>query len=233
MLVTPYLCEQPQALIFDMDGVICDTMAYHLQAWDTYIDRTPALQGVDRSKLKTMGGKRNSELLPELLGRSVTETEVLALGQSKDAIFRELIAPELTGLAGILEFLQQATATGLKLGLGTSASQENVDLIMSWNDIGDYFPVRVTEVDVQRGKPDPQCYLLVAERLGVNPENCLVFEDAVAGVEAAWRAGMACWGVLTLHTQGELQAKGASVCIEDFQDHRLQNLLPLAQACIG
>ncbi len=232
MAFAPHVCPQPQALIFDMDGVLCDTMAYHLRAWDTYIDRTPTLSGVDRRKLATMGGKRNCELLPELLGRPVSAAEVEELGRSKDAIFRELIAPELKGLPGILEFLWQAKAAGLKLGLGTSASQENVNLIMSWQNMGDFFPVRVTEVDVQRGKPDPQCYLLVAERLGVAPENCLVFEDAVAGVEAAWRAGMACWGVLTLHSEPELKSRGAGVCIQDFTDSRLRNLLPLAQACV-
>lgn len=232
MAFVPHSCPQPQALIFDMDGVLCDTMAYHLQAWHTYIQRTPALAAVDRAKLATMGGKRNCELLPELLGRPVSQAEVDELGRNKDAIFRELIAPELTGLAGVLEFLKGAKAAGLKLGLGTSASQENVDLIMAWENLGDFFPVRVTEVDVQRGKPDPQCYLLVAERLGVEPEDCLVFEDAVAGVEAAWRAGMACWGVLTLHSEAELIEKGASVCIQDFTDARLGELLPLAQACV-
>lgn len=232
MAFAPHICPQPQALIFDMDGVLCDTMAYHLRAWDTYIDRTPTLAGVDRAKLQTMGGKRNCELLPELLGRSVSPVEVEALGRGKDAVFRELIAPELIGLGGVLKFLQQARLSGLKLGLGTSASQENVDLIMAWENMGDFFPVRVTEVDVQRGKPDPQCYLLVAERLGVAPKDCLVFEDAVAGVEAAWRAGMACWGVLTLHSAAELMEKGASVCIQDFTDPCLEDLLPLAQACV-
>ncbi|AFY61717.1 HAD family phosphatase [Synechococcus sp. PCC 6312] len=232
MAFAPHVCPQPQALIFDMDGVLCDTMAYHVRAWDTYIQCTPALAGVDWAKLHTMGGKRNCELLPELLGRPVSQAEVDELGRSKDAIFRELITPELMGLAGVLEFLKSAKASGLKLGLGTSASQENVDLIMAWENMGDFFPVRVTEVDVQRGKPDPQCYLLVAERLGVEPKDCLVFEDAVAGVEAAWRAGMACWGVLTLHSAAELIEKGAAVCIQDFTDARLGELLPLAQACV-
>lgn len=232
MAYVPHVCPQPQALIFDMDGVLCDTMAYHLRAWEVYIAQTPALAQVDQRKLRTMGGKRNCELLPELLGRPVSPAEVDQLGRSKDAIFRELIAPDLTGLPGVLGFLQQAKLSGLKLGLGTSASQENVDLIMAWENMGDFFPVRVTEVDVQRGKPDPQCYLLVAERLGVAPKDCLVFEDAVAGVEAAWRAGMACWGVLTLHSAAELIEKGASVCIQDFTDPKLEGLLPLAQAWV-
>ncbi|MDG2991194.1 HAD-IA family hydrolase [Candidatus Synechococcus calcipolaris G9] len=205
------------ALIFDMDGVLCHTMPYHIQAWKTYVEQTPELNSeIDIAQLATMGGKRNSELLPELLGRSVSAAEVERWGQGKEAVFRELIRDRLTPLPGLVEFLKQAQREGYKIGLGTSACKENMDAILDGQNLRQFFHTLVMETDVQRGKPDPQCYQLVAERLGVSPQECLVFEDAIAGVQAARNAGMACWGVLTTHSFLELKEAGASHCIEDF-----------------
>ncbi|MBW4549800.1 MAG: HAD-IA family hydrolase [Aphanocapsa sp. GSE-SYN-MK-11-07L] len=214
-----------EAIIFDMDGVLCDTMPYHLKAWDIYVAQTPALAVTQVKDLSRMGGKRNSELLAEVLGRPVTAAEVKQWGGGKEAIYRELIRDQIVWLPGLVDFLRSAEAAGLKLGLGTSACKENTDLILSHQELGRFFAARAIETDVQRGKPDPQVYLLVAERLGVQPAQCLVFEDAVAGVEAAIRAGMTCWGVLTTHTATELAAVGAEVCIQDFTDPRLQALV--------
>ncbi len=223
-----FLAVEPsqRALIFDMDGVICHTMPYHLEAWRVYVDRTPELrQQINLEQLRQMGGKRNAELLPELLGRPVSEAEVQRWGAGKEAVFRELLAPNLELLPGLLPFLKSAKEKGYRLGLGTSACAANVELVLSCAGVGDFFDTVVMEQDVQRGKPDPECYLLVAERLQVLPQHCLVFEDAVAGVIAAVRAGMRCWGVLTTQAEAALQGAGAEVCIEDFTDPRLQWLL--------
>ncbi len=213
------------AIIFDMDGVLCDTMPYHLKAWEIYVAQTPELAVTQIEDLSRMGGKRNSELLAEVLGRPVTEAEVKQWGGEKEAIYRDLIRDQIVWLPGLVEFLRSAQAAGIKLGLGTSACKENTDLILSHEELDQFFTARAIETDVQRGKPDPQVYLLVAERLGVDPANCLVFEDAMAGVQAAVRAGMSCWGVLSTHTAAELEAVGADVCIQDFTDPRLQALV--------
>jgi len=215
----------PQALIFDMDGVICDTMPYHLKAWSLYIARTPELPDTMREHLHRMGGKRNSELLQELIGDHLTEAEIQHWGGEKEALYRDLIREEIVCLPGLIGFLTQARAQGLKLGLGTSACRENVDLLLAHQDLRRFFEVLVIETDVERGKPDPQCYQLVAQRLGVDPEQCLVFEDATVGVQAARNAKMRCWGVLTTETEAALQAAGAEFCIQDFTDPRLQSLL--------
>lgn len=226
--LSDFLAVEPsqRALIFDMDGVICHTMPYHLEAWRVYVERTPELwQQINLEHLRQMGGKRNAELLPELLGRSVTAAEVERWSAGKEAVFRELLAPHLELLPGLLPFLKSAKEKGYRLGLGTSACAANVKLVLSCEGVGDFFDTVVMEQDVQRGKPDPECYLLVAERLQVLPQHCLVFEDAVAGVLAAVRAGMLCWGVLTTQSEMALQDAGAEVCIEDFTDPRLRRLL--------
>lgn len=214
-----------QALIFDMDGVLCDTMPYHLEAWLQYSATIPELAAASRERLEQMGGKRNEDLLPELLGRPVAAADIQRWGSEKEAVYRSLIKDEIQWLTGLMPFLQRAEAAGLKLGLGTSACRENVDLLMRQDRLGDFFAAQVIETDVERGKPDPQCYLLVAEWLGVSPDQCLVFEDAIAGTQAARNAGMRCWGVLTTHSEAELKQAGAEYCIQDFTDPALQQLI--------
>lgn len=208
-----------------MDGVICHTMPYHLKAWAQYIAQTPELPDSMVEHLSRMGGKRNSELLRELVGEQISEAEIQRWGAAKEAVYRDLIRHEIVWLLGLGEFLQKSHSMGFKLGLGTSACQENVDLLLSQENLRDFFDAVVMEMDVQRGKPDPQCYLLVAERLGIEPSQCLVFEDAIAGVAAAQNAGMRCWGVLTTQPESELLNAGAECCIHDFTDPRLDTLL--------
>ena len=213
------------ALIFDMDGVLCDTMPYHLKAWDHYIAQTPELPDSMQEHLHRMGGKRNSELLRELVGSHLQEGQIQQWGAGKEAVYRELIREQIMWLPGLVEFLTQAQAAGLKLGLGTSACQENVDLLLDHQGLREFFQAQVIETDVQRGKPDPQCYQLVAQRLGVEPDQCLVFEDATAGVAAARNAKMRCWGVLTTQPEANLLAAGAEYCLQDFKDPALEGLL--------
>ncbi|MGB7417075.1 MAG: HAD family phosphatase, partial [Thermosynechococcaceae cyanobacterium] len=198
-----------EALIFDMDGVLCDTMPFHLEAWLQYSASVPGLAVVSRDRLEQMGGKRNEELLPELLGYPVSESDIQRWGAEKEAVYRDLIRGHIQFLPGLVEFLTQAQTQGFNLGLGTSACRENVELLLAHKNLGDFFEARVIDADVARGKPDPQCYLMVAERLGIRPERCLVFEDAVAGVEAARNAGMTCWGVLTTYSEADLRQAGA------------------------
>ena len=155
----------------------------------------------------------------------VDEADMFCWGMEKEALYRELIDGKVEFLPGLVNFLAQAESQGLLLGLGTSACEENVDLILGHEDIGLHFPVRVTELDVMEGKPDPGCYLLVAEQLGVSPSQCLVFEDAVAGIQSAINAGMRCWGVTTTESDATLLKAGAETCLRDFTDSRLAQLL--------
>ena len=120
-----------QALIFDMDGVLCDTMPYHLDAWLQYSATIPELAVASRDRLEQMGGKRNEDLLPELLGRPVAAVDIQRWGSEKEAVYRSLIKDEIQWMSGLIPFLQQAQTIGLKLGLGTSACRENVDLLMN------------------------------------------------------------------------------------------------------
>jgi HAD superfamily hydrolase (TIGR01509 family) len=173
-----------------------------------------------------MGGKRNTELLELLLPPPQDEADLYCWGMEKEALYRDLIRDEIKFLPGLVPFLQLAADRGLSIGLGTSACEENVNLILGHESLMDFFAAQVTELDVEVGKPDPECYLLVAEGLGTAPTHCLVFEDAIAGVEAALNAGMRCIGVTTTQSAAVLMSAGAEFCIQDFTDARLPELLP-------
>lgn len=129
-------------------------------------------------------------------------------------------------LAGLLPLLRQARQAGLALAVATAANQGNIDFVMNGLQMWDYFDVIVGADDVARGKPYPDLFLLAAERLDVPPAHCLVFEDALTGIEAGRRAGMPVVGVATSHSEAELaEQSGVRQTISDFTQFQLGDLL--------
>jgi beta-phosphoglucomutase family hydrolase len=187
-----------------MDGVIADTAACHLQAWQ----RLWAEQGIEftAEQFRRTFGQRTTEIIRGILGPDVPAEEVCALGERKEAYCRELLRRQVHVLPGVRELLAALDQAGFRQALASSAPRQNVDLILEALDIGRYFSAVVSEADVTLGKPDPQIFLLAATRLGVEPRQCLVIEDAVAGVQAAKSAGMRCLAVTTTHPGARLAA---------------------------
>ena len=187
-----------------MDGVIADTAACHLQAWQ----RLWAEQGVafTAEQFRCTFGQRTTEIIRGILGPDVPAEEVCALGERKEAYCRELLRRQVHVLPGVRELLAALEQAGFHQALASSAPRQNVELILEALDIGRYFSAVVSEADVTLGKPNPQIFLVAATRLGVEPRRCLVIEDAVAGVQAAKSAGMRCLAVTTTHPGARLTA---------------------------
>jgi beta-phosphoglucomutase-like phosphatase (HAD superfamily) len=118
---------------------------------------------------------------------------------------------------GVLTFIVELSERGIPKAVATGASPRSVRQFLEGLGLTDHFPVVVTADDVSRGKPDPEVYLTAADRLGVAPESCLVFEDSLAGISAALAAGMSCVGLTTAHTEAELKGAGAACVIRDFE----------------
>ena len=196
--------DSPKAVIWDMDGVIADTAACHLQAWQ----RLWAEQGIafSEEQFRRTFGQRTAEIIRGLLGPDVPDEEVCALGERKEAYCRELLRQQLRALPGVRELLAALEQAGFRQALASSAPLKNVALILEALDIGRYFSAVVSEADVTLGKPDPQIFLLAAARMGVAPRRCLVIEDAVAGVQAATASGMRCLAVTTTNPGAHLTA---------------------------
>jgi len=180
-----------QACLFDLDGVIVDTAKYHYLAWrqlanqlgfDLTLQQNELLKGISRME--------SLEIVLEIGGVKLDEEEKLKLAAEKNVRYLELckqITPD-DALRGVRDFLDELRANAIKVGLGSAS--KNAGIILTNLDMLSYFDTIVDGNRVTKGKPDPQVFLMGAEDLAVSPEFCIVFEDAVAGIQSAKAAGM-------------------------------------------
>jgi beta-phosphoglucomutase family hydrolase len=178
-----------RAFIFDMDGTIVDNMAFHTQSWITFFERRGRAIDADEF-FRTTAGRQGKEIIRSHMGEDLDDAEVATLNHEKEAVYRELYAPHLKSVAGFDDLIAQARAQGIALAVGTAAPPANVEFTLDGLDLRRHFETIVGANDVARGKPHPDVFIEAARRCGARPEDCIVFEDAPLGVEAARRAGM-------------------------------------------
>jgi beta-phosphoglucomutase len=177
------------AVIFDMDGVLVDSYRAHFQSWRD----VAAQEGLDvtEKEFAATFGRTSREIIEMLWSEGrYTDQEILALDARKEAAFRDLIRADFPIMPGATDLVDSLSQAGWALAVGSSGPPENIELVLDRLGKRDAFGAVVTGMDVTRGKPDPQVFLIAAERLGIAPQNCAVVEDAPAGVAAAHAAGM-------------------------------------------
>jgi len=185
-----------KACIFDLDGVIVDTARYHYLAWNRLAKEIGIpFTELDNERLKGVSRMRSLDIILELGGVTLSEVKKERLATEKNTWFVNYLdhmAPDeiFPGIKLLLERLRRA---GLKIALASSS--RNAKKVIALLNIGNKFDVIVDGTMVVNSKPDPEIFLLAASKLRIAPENCLVFEDAEAGVEAALAAGMKCIGI--------------------------------------
>jgi len=180
------------AVIWDLDGVIIDSAEEHRQAWQR-LAQEEGIQLSDADFWATFG-KRNDDIIPVIWGPQPLQ-RVQALANRKEAYFRELIRKTGAALPGSIELLRGLHEEGFVQALASSAPIENIQLISEVLGLRQYFTALVSGETVAHGKPAPDIFLKAAKELGTSPGQCLVIEDAVAGVQAAHAAGMRCIAV--------------------------------------
>ena len=211
----------PLAMIFDLDGVLIHSMPMHVTAWEGYLNSLGAK--VEDLEAR-MHGKRNSELVQEFLGKTVSEEAAFEHGRAKERLFRELLLKEDLNqfqIPGVLEFLERYK--NVPKAIGSNAEPENIDFVLDRFGLRPYFQAVVNGLEVKRPKPFPDIYLKAAQHLRIRPENCIVFEDSPTGTEAGIAAGMRVVGVETTPTQ----FAGVQLRIQDFRDPLLEPWLKL------
>jgi len=191
------------AFIFDMDGTLVDNMPFHIDAWVQLMQENGVT--IERDWfLRETAGNTNAMILRRFINEQFTDDEVHTLGEYKEVIYRGISHDTMTPLAGLHSFLEDARRYGIKLGVATSATPENINFVLSAIGLREYFDAIVGAADITHGKPNPEIFLATAQQLGVAPEECLVFEDAPAGIEAARRANMRTAVLLTLLKEDDL-----------------------------
>jgi beta-phosphoglucomutase len=197
------------AAIFDMDGVLVDTYRAHYRSW-LEMAEAEGLHFTEVEFAPTFG-RTSREIIVRFWGDGrYDDGAIAALDARKEAAFRRIIEADFPAMPGVNELLGALNEAGFKLGVGSSGPPENVDLVLEKLGARRRFDAVVTGNDVTRGKPDPQVFLLAAERLGIPPARCAVIEDAPAGVAAANAAGMVCVGLMsTGRSRGDFVAARA------------------------
>lgn len=177
------------ALLFDLDGTLIDSMPLHQSSWMRWFAEIGQPLVEDRRFFATTAGRTNGEILADMFPQH-GEAEREAMAERKEALYREEAATRLQAIDGALELLADARARGCRLAICTAAPLDNIAVALQRFGLGELVDTITSPADGLRGKPHPDIFEEAARRLGQAPADCLVFEDAPLGVEAARRAGM-------------------------------------------
>lgn len=185
-----------KACLFDLDGVLVDTAKYHYLAWR----RLAKELGFDFTKeqnesLKGISRMESLKILLNIGGLTLAEVEKMTLAEKKNNWYREYILKMTPDeiLPGTVEFLEELRNNGIKIALGSAS--KNAMTILNNIKLVNHFDAIIDGTKTSNAKPNPEVFLLGAKELGVSPSECVVFEDAKAGIEAAINAGMYSVGI--------------------------------------
>jgi beta-phosphoglucomutase len=206
-----------KAFIFDMNGTMIDDMAYYARAWYNILN-DDLNAGLSWHEVKAQMYGKNDELLIRIFGDNYFSNEkIQELSIEKERRYQQAYLPNLALLKGLEQFLEKTKEAGILMAVGSAAIPFNIDFVLDNLNIRHYFKAIVSADDVVTSKPDPQTFLDCAALLNIAPADCLVFEDAPKGVEAALNAGMPCVVLTTMHSQDEFKNYNNVIAfIEDY-----------------
>ena len=215
-----------KAFIFDLNGTMIDDMAYHARAWYNILN-DDLKAGLTWDEVKAQMYGKNDELLIRIFGDNHFSNEkIKELSIEKERRYQQAYLPNLALLNGLQQFLEKTKEAGILMAVGSAAIPFNIDFVLDNLNIRHYFKAIVSADDVVTSKPDPQTFLDCAALLNVAPADCLVFEDAPKGVEAAMNAGMPCVVLTTMHAKNEFKKYNNVIAfIEDYSEVSPQDFL--------
>jgi beta-phosphoglucomutase len=209
------------AFIFDMDGVIIDSNPFHKIALKQFCQKYGKDLSEEQLKEKIYG-RTNRDWITNVFGK-LEEKKLKAYAEEKEALFRKLYEQDIHAVNGLITFLEAMDRLGIPRAIATSAPRLNVDFTLNHTGIEKYFPVILDDSFISKGKPDPEIYIKSAQALNLAPENCVVFEDSLSGVQAGKRAGCKVVGVTTTHSAEELSE--TDFVIHDFSEIEPKTLI--------
>jgi HAD superfamily hydrolase (TIGR01509 family) len=208
------------AVLFDLDGVIVDSRPHHLAAWHELARRHGLAHTPDY--FTRMFGLRNDAILGGLVA-DLAPDRLRDLAAEKEQLFRDAARGNLIALPGVIDLLAALEAGGVPKAIVTSTPRANLDLVLESLALDGRFEALVAEEDAGRGKPDPEGFLVAAQRLDVPAARCVVIEDAPAGLQAAKAAGMRAIGVTATRPAADLAAAG--LVVDTLADERVRTFL--------
>jgi HAD superfamily hydrolase (TIGR01509 family) len=177
-----------------MDGTLIDSEEFHWKSW--YLTLQDEGITITRKQFLSSFGQRNDSIVPQWLGSSAAPERVARIAEAKEITYRNLVRRYgISPLPGVTNWLHWLSREGWRQAIASAAPRANIETVLEVLSATHIFDAIISGEDVHKGKPDPEVYLLAAERLGVVPDHCIVVEDAVAGIEGARAAGMRSIGV--------------------------------------
>lgn len=215
----------PRALIFDLNGTMINDMEFHIRAWMDILNMD-LKAGLGREQVKSQMYGKNSEVLVRIFGEGrFSDDEMAFWSVEKEKRYQKAYLPHLQLIKGLEDFLKRAHEKNIPMAIGSAAIPFNIDFILDQLDIRKYFRAIVSAEDVAISKPDPETFLKAAALLNTEPADCIVFEDAPKGVEAANSAGIPCVVLTTMHIRKEFPVRDHIVAfIKDYTDPFIRSL---------
>ncbi len=212
-----------KAFLFDLNGTMIDDMNFHIMAWYRLLNDLGAVLSIEEVKKECYG--KNSELLERIFPGRFTDEEKARMEIAKETEYQKQFRPLLKLIPGLDSFLEKAYQQKIPMAIGSAAIMFNIDFVLDGLELRHYFSSIISAESVKESKPDPETYLICSKELGMPAKDCIVFEDAPKGVEAAQNAGMRCVVLTTMHTKEEFGDYNNIDCfVSDYHDLQLVNL---------
>ncbi|MGD9873961.1 MAG: HAD family hydrolase [Kiritimatiellia bacterium] len=190
--------------VFDWDGVIVDSAFLHQLSWEIMSEQEK--KAFDPDAFVKGFGMTNEVIIPNILGWAADPAEIRRLAREKEETYRRLVREKgLSALPGVEVFLRRLKDAGTPCVVGSSTERANLECAIDVLGFREYLPHMVAGDEVKHGKPEPDIFLKAAAKIGMPPSRCIVFEDAVAGIQAARAAGMKVVAVTTTRKAADLQ----------------------------
>ncbi len=211
------MINNKNAYLFDLNGTMIDDMQYHIKAWHRILNELGANISLERMRDECYG--KNNELLDRMFPGRFTEEEKNRMSLEKEKQYQQEFKPHLQLLPGLDSFLENAHQSGIKMAIGSAAIMFNINFVLDGLNIRHYFDAIVSADDVKDSKPNPETYLKCAAALNISPADCLVFEDAPKGVEAALNAEMESVVITLMHEKEDFnQYQNIISFIKDYRE---------------
>ena len=204
-----------KAVLFDLDGTLLDNNEVHFKAWKKYL-KDNGKEISDEDFKENISGRTNQDAVEYVYDKKMSKEEAEKYYLKKEEIYREMFAPDIKAINGLEAFLEDLKNNGVTMAIATSGIKVNIDFMFDNVPIKQFFDKIVDANDIKKGKPEPEIFLKTAEEVGFTGEQCIVFEDSIAGVQAGKAAGMKVVALTTTHTPEEL--KEADLVIKDYTE---------------
>ena len=214
----------PEAVIFDLDGTLINNNSYHIEAWKVFYNKI-GKQFSKEEYTKNINGRINRDIFNYIFNTALSAELIEEYSNEKEALYRKLYKPHIKPINGLIDFLEELEKEKIPKAIATSGLTPNINFMFEHVPIKKYYADVIDASQISKGKPHPEIFLKAAAAVKANPENCVAFEDSVAGIRSAKAAGMKVIALTTTHTAQDV--KEADLIIKDYTEISLTKLREL------